>query len=167
VSANVEIKKQVVSEITERIQNAKSVVLVKFAGLTVAEDTAIRNEFRKAEVEYKVYKNTLIKKAFENLGVNSFDADLNGPTAVAFGKEETDASKQVVEASKKYADKIQAKSAYIGGSYVDEKGVQNTQQFRQKRNFTQCSLELYATLREVLQWLLKLLQTKWLRLKRN
>ena len=75
MSANVEIKKQVVSEITERIQNAKSVVLVKFAGLTVAEDTAIRNEFRKAEVEYKVYKNTLIKKAFENLGVNSFDAD--------------------------------------------------------------------------------------------
>ena len=123
MSANVEIKKQVVSEITERIQNAKSVVLVKFAGLTVAEDTAIRNEFRKAEVEYKVYKNTLIKKAFASLGVNSFDADLNGPTAVAFGKEETDASKQVVEASKKYADKIQAKSAYIGGEYVDEKGV--------------------------------------------
>ena len=123
MSANVELKKQVVADITEKIQGAKSVVLVKFAGLTVAEDTAIRNEFRKAEIEYKVYKNTLIRKAFAGLGVNDFDNDLNGPTAVAFGKEETDASKQVVEASKKYADKIQAKSAYIGGAYVDEAGV--------------------------------------------
>ena len=60
MSANIELKKQVVADITEKIQNSKSVVLVSFAGLTVAEDTAIRNEFRKNDIEYKVYKNTLI-----------------------------------------------------------------------------------------------------------
>ncbi len=123
MSANIELKKQVVADITEKIQNSKSVVLVHFAGLSVAEDTAIRNEFRKADVEYKVYKNTLVRKAFQGLGVEAFNDDLNGPTAVAFGKEETDASKQVVEAAKKYADKVAVKSGYIDGKYVDEKGV--------------------------------------------
>ncbi len=123
MSANVELKKQVVADITEKIQNSKSVVLVHFAGLTVAEDTAIRNEFRKANVEYKVYKNTLVRKAFEGLNVTDFTQDLNGPTAVAFGAEETDAAKQVVDAAKKYGEKMAVKSGYIDGKYVDEKGV--------------------------------------------
>jgi large subunit ribosomal protein L10 len=123
VSANIELKKEVVADITAKINASKSVVLVSFAGLTVAEDTAIRNEFRKANVEYKVYKNTLIRKAFAGIGVTAFDNDLNGPTAVAFGSEETDASKQVVEAAKKYADKVQVKSGYIAGEYVDANGV--------------------------------------------
>ncbi|MCQ2399213.1 MAG: 50S ribosomal protein L10 [Clostridia bacterium] len=123
MSANIELKKEVVSEITDKINNSKSVVLVHFAGLTVAEDNAIRAEFRKANVEYKVYKNTLIRKAFDGLGVNDFDSDLNGPTAVAFGNEETDASKTVVETAKKYGDKLAVKSGYIGGTYVDEAGV--------------------------------------------
>ena len=59
MSANFEAKKQVVEDIKEKIQNSKSVVLVKFEGLTVAEDTALRREFRKNNVEYKVLKNTL------------------------------------------------------------------------------------------------------------
>ena len=115
MSANIELKKEVVASISEKIKNSKSVVLVHFHGLTVAEDTAIRNEFRKAEVEYKVYKNTLVRKAFDLLGINNFDNDLNGPTAVAFGNDETGAAKQVVEAAKKYADKVNVKSGYIAG----------------------------------------------------
>lgn len=123
MSANIELKKQVVADITEKIQNSKSVVLVSFAGLSVAEDTAIRNEFRKNDIEYKVYKNTLVRKAFNSIGVSELDNDLNGPTAVAFGKEETDAPKLVAEAAKKYADKVAVKSGYIDGKYADEKGV--------------------------------------------
>ena len=115
MSANIELKKEVVASISEKIKNSKSVVLVHFHGLTVAEDTAIRNEFRKAEIEYKVYKNTLVRKAFDLLGINNFDNDLNGPTAVAFGNDETGAAKQVVEAAKKYADKVNVKSGYIAG----------------------------------------------------
>lgn len=123
MSENLELKKQVVEEITDKIKASKSVVLVHFAGLTVAEDTEVRGDFRKADVEYKVYKNTLVRKAFENLGIKDFDADLNGPTAVAFGKEETDASKQVVEATKKFSEKMSVKSGYIAGAYVDQAGV--------------------------------------------
>jgi len=123
VSANQEAKKLVVEEIKEKIQNSKSVVLVKFNGLTVAEDTELRNEFRKQNVEYKVLKNTLVRRAFNDLGVTAFDEDLNGPTSVAFGLDETGASKIIVDAVKKYDGKVAVKSAYVDGGRVDENGV--------------------------------------------
>lgn len=123
MSANFELKKQVVEEIKEKIQNSKSVVLVKFNGLSVAEDTELRREFRKNNVEYKVLKNTLIRRAFNDLGVNDFDEDLNGPTSVAFGTDETGASKVIVEAAKKYESKVTVKCAYVDGGKVDENGV--------------------------------------------
>ena len=101
MSSNLENKKQVVSELMEKIKNSKSVVFVDYKGLTAAEVTELRCSFRKADVEYKVLKNTLVRKAFNELGITDFDSDLNGPTAVAFGKDETGAAKIVIEAAKK------------------------------------------------------------------
>ncbi len=124
MSANLEAKKKVVEDIKAKINESKSVVLVDYKGLTVAEDTAFRNEFRKAGVQYKVLKNTLVRKAFNELGVTSFDNDLNGTTAFAFSSEETTASKIVVENAKKFEDKLFVKSAYVNGEYVDKKGVE-------------------------------------------
>jgi large subunit ribosomal protein L10 len=124
MSANLEAKKQVVEDIKAKINESKSVVLVDYKGLTVAEDTQLRNEFRKANVQYKVLKNTLVRKAFNDLGVTSFDADLNGTTAIAFGNDETAASKIVVTNAKKFDNKLSAKSAYVNGEYVDKKGVE-------------------------------------------
>ena len=123
MSANFEAKKVVVEEIKEKIQNAKSVVFVSFNGLSVAEDTELRREFRKNNVEYKVLKNTLIKRAFNDLGVTDFDAELNGPTSVAFGADETGAAKVIIDAVKKYENKIVVKSAYVDGGRVDANGV--------------------------------------------
>ena len=123
MSANQEAKKVVVEEIKQKIQDSKSVVLVKFEGLTVAEDTELRGEFRKNNVEYKVYKITLIKYALHDLGITEFDDDLNGPTSVAFGSDETGASKVVIEAAKKYNDKFSVKSGYVDGGKVDVNGV--------------------------------------------
>lgn len=123
MSANQEAKKLVVEEIKQKIQNSKSVVLVKFNGLTVAQDTELRNELRKNDVEYKVLKNTLVRRAFNDLGVKDFDEDLNGPTSVAFGVDEVGASKVIIEAGKKYDQKVEAKSAFIDGKRVDANGV--------------------------------------------
>lgn len=123
MSANFEAKKVVVEEIKEKIQNAKSVVLVKFSGLTVSEDTELRREFRKNNVEYKVLKNTLVRKAFNDLGVTDFDEDLNGPTSVAFGLDETGAAKIIMGAVKKYDTKVAIKSAFVDGGRVDANGV--------------------------------------------
>ena len=123
MSANFESKKLVVEDIKNKIQAAKSVVFVKFVGLTVAEDTELRREFRKNNVEYKVLKNTLIKRAFNDLGITSFDDDLNGPTSVAFGADETAAAKVIVEAAKKYENKVAVKCAYVENEKIDENGV--------------------------------------------
>ena len=123
MSANFEAKKVVVESIKEKIQNSKSVVFVKFNGLTVAEDTELRREFRKNNVEYKVLKNTLIRRAFNDLGITDFDEDLNGPTSVAFGMDETGASKIIIDAVKKYENKVSVKSAFVDGGKVDVEGV--------------------------------------------
>ena len=123
MSANFEAKKLVVEEIKQKIQDAKSVVFVKFSGLSVAEDTELRREFRKNNVEYKVLKNTLIRKAFNDMGITDFDEDLNGPTSVAFGTDETGAAKVIIEAAKKYDKKVSVKSAFVEGGKVDANGV--------------------------------------------
>lgn len=123
MSANLEAKKQIVEDIKAKISESKSVVLVDYKGLTVAEDTVLRNEFRKAGCHYKVLKNTLVRKAFNELGVTSFDADLNGTTAIAFGADETGASKVVADNAAKFDNKLVAKSAYVNGEYIDKAGV--------------------------------------------
>ena len=123
MSANFEAKKVVVEEIINKIKAAKSVVLVDYNKLTVAEVTALRNKCREVNCEYKVYKNTLIRKAFNDLGYKDFDNDLNGPTAVAFGVDETSAAKLMSEAAKTYDTKIVIKSAFVDNSYVDKNGA--------------------------------------------
>lgn len=123
MSANFEAKKVLVEEITEKIKAAKSVVLVDYNKLTVAEVSELRNKCKKAGCEYKVYKNTLVRKALNELGFDQFDADLNGPTAVTFGSDETAAAKVMVAASKDYDGKITLKSAFVDNAYVDKNGV--------------------------------------------
>lgn len=123
MSAGQEQRKEVAKVIKEKFQQAKSVVFVKSCGLTVAEDTELRREFRKSNVEYKVYKNTLIKYALHDLGITDFDEELNGPTTVAFGQDETSASKIAVEATKKYEDKFAVKSGYLDGAKMDVNAI--------------------------------------------
>lgn len=84
MSAYVEEKKKVVSEIQDRFDRAVSAVFVDYRGLTVAEVTELRNKYREAGVEYKVLKNTLINRALEGKNLDEVKEFLEGPTAVAF-----------------------------------------------------------------------------------
>lgn len=112
-------KEAVVEEIKTKIQAAKSVVLVDYKGLTVAQDTELRCNFRKAGVEYKVYKNRLAKIAFNELGFNQFDEALEGPTAIAFSMNDSvSAAKISAEANKKY-NKLQTKCGLVDGEFND------------------------------------------------
>ena len=78
-------KREIVAQIKETIENSQSFVIIDYKGLTVAQDTEFRQEFRKNDVEYKVLKNTLVRKALNELGYTEFDEALNGPSAFAFG----------------------------------------------------------------------------------
>ena len=85
MSAFKDAKVEKVAEIKEKLEKASSFVLVDYKGLTVAEDTAMRSEFRQSGVSYHVYKNRLMKIALNELGYSDFDEALNGPTAIALG----------------------------------------------------------------------------------
>ena len=76
-------KKEIVADLTNKISNAASCVIVDYKGINVADDTALRKELREAGVEYKVVKNTMLKFAAQELGFDGFIEHLNGTTAIA------------------------------------------------------------------------------------
>ncbi len=126
MSANVEAKKLIVEEIKSKISASKSVVLADYNKLTVLEVTALRNKFKEANCEYKVYKNTLVRKAFNELGVTDFDKDLNGTTATVFCADETSGAAIFAKATKEnpaLVEKIVPKCAYLENKYLDKAAV--------------------------------------------
>ena len=76
-------KQAIVAALTEKVQNAAAGVIVDYKGITVAEDTALRAKCRENDIEYTVIKNTLLRFAFNNCGLNELDDQLNGTTSLA------------------------------------------------------------------------------------
>jgi large subunit ribosomal protein L10 len=101
VSSNLEAKKELVSEIKDKISKSKSIAFVNYSGTTVADNTALRTKFRKAGAEFKVYKNRLILRALNELGITGAESFLQGTNAIAFGfEDEVTPAKLIVEAGK-------------------------------------------------------------------
>ena len=124
MNANRAAKREIVDGIKDKIQRASSFVIIDYKGLTVAEDTQLRNEFRKAEVEYKVLKNTLVQIALNELGYTDFDEALNGPTAIAFSYGDAIAPAKVAVSNIKKLNKMQVKCGMLDKKFVDEATVQ-------------------------------------------
>lgn len=123
MSANFENKKLVVSEITEYAKNAKSIVLVDYRGLTVAQVSELRNEAKKTGGVYKVYKNRLMKIAFDSLGIEFPASDFEGTTAVLFHPtDEVAVAKVALDGSKKY-NVLKLKSGYVSGKYYNTEEI--------------------------------------------
>ena len=119
-----ESKKTVVANIKEKFDKAQTVVLVDYRGLTVAEDTELRNQLRQAGVEYCVLKNTMINLATKDMGFDQLSAHLEGPTAVAFGYEDMIAPAKILSDFSKAKKKMTIKCGICDGDYLDEAGVQ-------------------------------------------
>ena len=112
-------KQAIVAELTEKIQKASAGVLVDYKGITVAEDTALRNELRKNNVEYAVVKNTLLRFAFNNVGLNELDDQLNGATSLAVCMDDPVAPARVIaEFAKKLNGKFEIKGGFMDGKVV-------------------------------------------------
>jgi len=77
-------KKEIVRQLSENMKSAKTIVFADYRGLTVEQDTELRNKLRKAGVEYKVVKNTLTKLAAKENGLEELEPYFNGPTSMAF-----------------------------------------------------------------------------------
>ena len=120
----IEQKAQQVEEIVEKVKKSKSIVLVDYRGLTVAQDTEMRVNMRKAGVDYKVLKNRLVLRALNNCGFDGFEKVLEGPTAVAFGYEDAVApAKIVAETVTKTNNKIAIKGGVIEGKQASVEEV--------------------------------------------
>ena len=119
-----EQKKQVVAELAEKLKEAKSAVVVTYQGITVEDDTKLRADLRKADVEYKVYKNSIIGRAMEEAGYGAIKESLFGMCAVAFSTKDEVTPAKIL---KEYADKVstfELKAGFVDGGVIDAKAVE-------------------------------------------
>ena len=121
--AKVELKAPVVEEISAKIKDAKSAVLVDYRGLTVEQDTALRKQLREAGVTYKVYKNTMMKRAFEGTDFSKLDQILDGPSGLALATDDVTAPARIIVKFAKTAEKLEVKGGVVEGSYYDPNGI--------------------------------------------
>ena len=122
--AKVELKQPIVDEISGVINGAQSVVVVDYLGLTVAEDTQLRKQLREAGVTYKVYKNTLIKRAVKGTVFEAVTDLCEGPSAIATSASyETAPARVLYEAAKKMPN-LELKGCVVDGTFYDEKMIQ-------------------------------------------
>ena len=109
----IEQKAGVVSEIKEKFENAKSVVAFDYRGLSVAEVTELRRKLREAGADYKVYKNTLTKRALDELNID-MNEYLAGPSAIAFGTDELSIVKIINDFAKEH-ESLELKAGIVEG----------------------------------------------------
>lgn len=121
--AKVELKQPIVEEIKGYVDQAQAAVLVDYCGLTVEQDTQLRKQLREAGVVYKVYKNTMLKRAFEGTDYAQLDNLLEGPTAIAFGIDDATAPARILNKFAKDAEKLEFKGAVVEGTFYDVNGV--------------------------------------------
>lgn len=111
-------KAEVVEEITNKVKESASTVLFEYQGLTVTETMELRRKLRESGSDYKVYKNTLVKRAMDSLNIDMGD-ELNGPKAVAFGTDAIAPIKALGEFAKEHPSLI-IKIGYVDGKVTDQ-----------------------------------------------
>ena len=112
-------KQAIVEKLTETLQSASSGVLVDYKGITVAEDTALRHELRENGVEYSVVKNTLVRFAIDNVGMQELDGVLNGTTSMAVSKDDPIAPMRIINKyAKQMGDRFNIKAGFMDGKVI-------------------------------------------------
>lgn len=121
---DIEAKSQVVAEIKDKFEHSAGVVLADYRGLTVAEVTKLRVQLREAGVEYRVLKNTMVRRAAHEVGIEGLDSYLEGPTAVAFSADPVAPAKVLIDFAKTNK-KFAIKAGVVEGKVIDPNGVKS------------------------------------------
>ena len=120
-------KQAIVEALTERLQGASAGIVIDYKGITVAEDTQLRANMRKEDVEYTVVKNTLLRFAAKNVGLDELDSVLNGTTSLATTSADPIAPFRIVKefTSKlpKDSNKFVIKAAFMDGKMLSDSEV--------------------------------------------
>lgn len=121
--AKVELKQPIVDEIKAQLDGAQTAVIVDYRGLTVEQDTKLRKELREAGVSYKVYKNTMVRRAIEGTEFESLKDDLEGPNGFAISKTDATAPARILAKFAKEAEALEIKCGVVEGTYYDREGI--------------------------------------------
>lgn len=113
-----ENKKAMVKQLTERLQNAQAGVLADYRGLTVEQDTELRRKLREANVEYTVLKNSIIRFAAKEVGLEDLDSVLEGPTAIATSNDDVISPAKVLCDFAKGNDLLEIKAGFVEGKVI-------------------------------------------------
>ncbi|WP_054951012.1 50S ribosomal protein L10 [Numidum massiliense] len=116
--AVIEEKKKVVAGIVENLKNSKVTILADYRGLNVAEVTELRKQLRDAGIEYKVLKNTMMRRATAETGFTDLDQHLVGPTAVTFGRDDVVEPAKILHKFAKEHEALEIKGGILEGQYV-------------------------------------------------
>ena len=123
MNANKQAKVNLVSEINNKIKESSSLVIAKYAGLTVKETQELRNQLREQGVELKVYKNRLVKLALQDTDFAELESVLTGPNAIAFGSENDIAPAKVLATFAKDHKALELVAGTFEGKVIDVDGV--------------------------------------------
>ena len=121
--AKIELKQPIVEEIKAQVEGAQTAVILNYSGVTVEQDTKLRKAMREAGITYKVYKNTLMKRAFVGTAYEALNESLEGPNAIAISKDDATAPARIICNFAKEAKALEVKAAVVDGQVYDEKGV--------------------------------------------
>ncbi|MEK5036616.1 50S ribosomal protein L10 [Sporosarcina sp. FSL K6-3457] len=115
MSKILEAKQAVVGEISDKLKAAASVVVVDYRGLDVSQVTELRKQLREAGIDFKVYKNSMSRRAAEAVGLEGLNESLTGPNAIAFSNEDVVAPAKILNDFAKQNDKLEIKAGIIEG----------------------------------------------------
>lgn len=121
----IEQKQQHVEVISEQLKNSVSTVLVDYRGLKVSEVTELRKQLRDAGIEFKVYKNTMVRRAADSQGLSELNEFLVGPSAIAFSNEDVIAPAKIIHEFSKKHEALEIKAGVIEGSFVPAEDVKS------------------------------------------
>ncbi|WP_290490583.1 MULTISPECIES: 50S ribosomal protein L10 [unclassified Aerococcus] len=116
-------KQQEVNEIVEKMNAANSLVVVDYLGLSVAEVTELRKQLREAGVEFKVIKNTIMRRALDSQELEYHEEVFQGPTAVAFGMEDAVAPAKILSDFAKEAEALELKGGILEGKVLSKEEI--------------------------------------------
>ncbi|MEH7124677.1 50S ribosomal protein L10 [Bacillus sp. JJ1532] len=123
MSSAIEQKKQTVEEIADKLKASVSTVVVDYRGLSVAQVTELRKQLREAGVEFKVYKNTLTRRAAEVAELAALNEVLTGPNAVAFSTEDVIAPAKIINDFAKKNEALEIKAGVIEGNVASAEEI--------------------------------------------
>jgi large subunit ribosomal protein L10 len=123
MSSAIETKKVIVNEIAEKFKTSKTAVVVDYRGLKVAEVTELRKQLRDAGVEFKVYKNTLTRRATEAAELGGLNDALTGPNAIAFSADDVVAPAKILNDFAKKHTALEIKAGVIEGNVASAEDV--------------------------------------------